>query len=147
MKYAHTNIITSNWKRLAEFYIQVFDCQVVPPERNQSGKWLERGTRVPNAKLQGVHLRLPGYGETGPTLEIYEYGIVKKNLPTIANRQGFGHIAFEVGNVIETLQNLVRYGGTQWGEVISKEIPGRGLLEFTYAKDPDGNLIEIQNWK
>ena len=73
MKYVHTNIISKDWRKLADFYTTVFECVIVPPERNQSGDWLSKGTGVPNAHLRGAHLRLPGYGENGPTLEIYQY--------------------------------------------------------------------------
>jgi predicted enzyme related to lactoylglutathione lyase len=29
MKYAHTNIIARDWEKLAQFYIDVFDCEIV----------------------------------------------------------------------------------------------------------------------
>ena len=34
MKFVHTNIITDNWRKLADFYIKVFDCKPVLPERD-----------------------------------------------------------------------------------------------------------------
>ncbi|MFN8397483.1 MAG: hypothetical protein U0176_22865 [Bacteroidia bacterium] len=43
IKFAHTNIITDDWKRLADFYIQVFGCKPVGPERGLKGEWLEKG--------------------------------------------------------------------------------------------------------
>jgi hypothetical protein len=73
MRYAHTNIVTTDWKRLAEFYIQVFGCTVKPPERNLSGDWLDNATGLTNARLQGIHLVLPGHGNNGPTLEMFTY--------------------------------------------------------------------------
>ena len=72
MRFAHTNIISNNWKELVDFYIKVFQCVLVPPVRKQSGKWLEEGTGVVGAKLEGAHLLMPGYGVNGPTLEIYQ---------------------------------------------------------------------------
>jgi hypothetical protein len=62
IKFAHTNIISANWESLVQFYAKVFGCIPVPPQRNQSGLWLEKGTGVKNAQLKGMHLRLPGYG-------------------------------------------------------------------------------------
>ncbi|NVO10340.1 MAG: VOC family protein [Bacteroidales bacterium] len=147
-KYAHTNIISENWESLTKFYIEVFDCKPVPPQRNQSGEWLEKGTGVKNASLKGMHLRLPGHGESGPTLEIYSYGnmIEKPEIPA-ANRKGFGHLAFEVDNVEETLGKMLKFGGSKLGEIVVKEVEGVGTITFTYATDPEGNIIEIQNWK
>lgn len=67
-RYVHTNLIAHDWRRLADFYEEHFGCVPVPPERNYSGSTLETGTGVPGATLQGVHLRLPGHGDRGPTL-------------------------------------------------------------------------------
>ncbi len=145
MKYAHTNIITKDWRKLSEFYINVFECIIIPPERDQSGEWLELGTGVKNAHLRGVHLLLPGF-ENGPTLEIYEYDEVLGNLEPAANRLGYGHIAFEVENVQEIVNKISQYGGRTTNKIISREISGKGNITFTYAQDPDGNLIEIQSW-
>jgi hypothetical protein len=71
MRFAHTNIAARNWKKLSDFYIHVFDCNVKPPERSLSGKWLDRATGLSNAELEGVHLLLPGHGDNGPTLEYF----------------------------------------------------------------------------
>ncbi|MEL7121284.1 MAG: VOC family protein [Bacteroidota bacterium] len=147
MKYVHTNIITSNWKRLAQFYIDVFECQVVPPQRKQVGEWLERGTAVLNAALEGVHLRLPGYQENGPTLEIYQYHEIIPQSKAVANREGFGHLAFEVEDVQAILDKMIQHGGSAHGEVSEAYVEGKGKITFTYAKDPDGNLIELQSWE
>lgn len=146
MKYVHTNIIARDWRRLAEFYTQVFSCEFIPPQRDQAGDWLSRGTGVSDASLEGVHLRLPGHGADGPTLEIYQYGHLKDRLPTVPNRIGFGHIAFEVEDVAETVAKMLAHGGYVFGEVVEREIAGKGKITFTYAKDPEGNLVELQKW-
>jgi len=131
MKYVHTNIISEDWKTLAEFYINVFDCQPVPPVRNQKGDF---------------HLLLPGWGANGPTLEIYSYNKMAEKLPTTPNRKGYGHLAFEVDNVADVLQKLLQYGGSKQGAISGKKVAGVGYITYTYAKDPEGNIIEIQNW-
>ena len=110
MKFAHTNIVSTNWKDLADFYIKTFACRMVPPIRKQAGKWLEQGTGLKDAKLEGVHLLLPGYGKDGPTLEIYQYQNIEKQASASPNKRGFGHIAFQVENVAIVLQNLIRNG-------------------------------------
>lgn len=146
MKFAHTNIVTSDWKRLVKFYCDVFSCVPIPPERKQSGPWLERGTGVQNAELQGMHLLLPGYGNNGPTLEIYQYNYIERNSAATANRQGFGHIAFEVDDVQATRIAIIDHGGSSIGEMTERNIEGAGRLTFVYMADPDGNILEIQHW-
>ena len=100
---------------LVDFYIETFGCRIVPPVRNQSGNWLEQGTGVKNAQLEGAHLLLPGYGEKGPTLEIYQYAHVEAQEPVPANKRGFSHIAFEVEDVEEMLRSLLTNGGESNG--------------------------------
>jgi len=143
-RFAHTNIIASDWRRLAEFYQRVFDCELVPPERNQAGRWLEDGTGVRGAALQGVHLRLPGHGTSGPTLEIYSYREMEEKPPAVPNRKGYGHIAFAVDDVKTTLERIIDFGGRVLGKVVSVDVPTAGNITFTYAADPEDNIIELQ---
>lgn len=147
MRYVHTNIISNDWKRLADFYVKVFQCELVPPIRNQSGEWLSKGTGVQNAKLQGAHLLLPGYGKSGPTLEIYQYQKIEDQDIINPNTKGFGHIAFEVNDVEKVVLELEKYGGERFGAISSRIIDDVGKITFVYARDPDGNLIELQNWE
>jgi hypothetical protein len=78
-RYVHTNLIARNWRALANFYQTVFGCAEVPPERDYSGPVFEAGTGVPGAKLQNVHLRLPGYGDEGPTLQQFLIPALSRN--------------------------------------------------------------------
>lgn len=146
MKYVHTNIVTTDWKSLSDFYIKTFQCSIVPPIRNQKGEWLDKGTGVQHAHLSGVHLRLPGYGDSGPTLEIYQYAEIDQMREIDPNTRGFGHIAFEVDNVQHVADAVVKNGGRLNGEVTIRKIDGVGEITFVYARDPDGNIIELQHW-
>jgi len=147
MKYVHTNIITKDWKKLSDFYIKVFDCKIMPPVRKQEGEWLSQGTGVTKASLEGAHLLLPGYGENGPTLEIYQYAKIKNQTAVSPNQRGFGHIAFEVESVASMVEKIIEHGGSKNGVITSRNIEGVGVISFIYVRDPDGNLIELQNWK
>ena len=145
-RYAHTNIIASDWRRLVQFYTDVFGCEFVPPERNQSGAWLEEGTGVKDAALEGRHLRLPGHGNDGPTLEIYSYKVSETKPEARANRQGFGHIAFEVSEVERFVDLALAHGAKKLGAIVKREVTGIGELTFTYIKDPEDNIVELQSW-
>ena len=46
MKYIHANLIANEWKKLAKFYIDVFNCTPVYPERDLEGEWIERMTGI-----------------------------------------------------------------------------------------------------
>ena len=146
IRYAHTNIVAHDWRRLSSFYINVFNCKEKPPIRNLSGYWLDVLTGIPNARIHGIHLLLPGFGIDGPTLEIFQYNDNIKDNKNI-NKEGFGHIAFSVEDVEESLQKVIKNGGSTVGEIIKTEIEGVGKIHVVYAKDPENNVIEIQKWE
>lgn len=145
-RFAHTNIVAKDWRKLAEFYEQVFGCTPVPPERDLSGRWLEDATGVPNAHIRGIHLRLPGHGPEGPTLEIFQYDQEEARSPSAVNRPGFAHIAFAVDDVKAALEDVTMAGGGAIGNVVSLFVAGVGTVTIVYATDPEGNVIELQAW-
>src|SRR5437879_12536098 len=110
-KYVHTNVVARDWKRLVRFYSEVFGCKPHCPERDMSGAWLDSVTSLRNAHLTGVHLRLPGYGEDGPTLEIFGYDeLVDRGMPA-ANQCGFAPIDVAVDGVDQAREALIADGG------------------------------------
>jgi len=144
MRYVHTNLVARDWKRLAAFYVEVFGCVPVPPERDLSGGWLNRATGIEGAHIWGMHLRLPGCGDNGPTLEVFQYEQETDADTPAPNRPGLGHLAFEVEDVKATRKKVLALGGGSVGEVVKVGIQGVGGLEFAYLTDPEGNIIEVQ---
>jgi predicted enzyme related to lactoylglutathione lyase len=145
-RYAHTNLVARDWRALAHFYEEVFGCEPVPPERDFAGPDLEAGTGVPGARLRGVHLRLPGCGEDGPTLEIFNYSILADSTPPVVNRPGFGHIAFVVEDVTTAREAVLAAGGRSVGEVVALKVETGPKVTWCYVTDPEGNVIELQSW-
>lgn len=145
-RFAHTNIVARDWRALARFYEDLFGCVPLPPERDLSGRWLEEATRVPNAHIRGIHLRLPGHGPEGPTLEIFQYNLEEERAASAVNRPGFAHIAFVVESVESALEEVQAAGGGAIGEIASLPVPGAGTVTVVYATDPEGNIIELQKW-
>jgi catechol 2,3-dioxygenase-like lactoylglutathione lyase family enzyme len=145
-KYVHTNLIAKNWRSLADFYSRVFGCVVIPPERNLKGEALEKGTGIPGAQLQGVHLSLPGYAEGGPTLEIYTYTEMAEEGTRAVNRPGYGHIAFLVEDVTRARVFILAAGGSTLGEVVTTQVGSDRQITWCYMADPEGNGIELQSW-
>ena len=146
-KYTHTNLIAKDWKRLSAFYQEMFGCIPVPPERDLSGEWIDKATGLNGTHITGEHLLLPGYGESGPTLEIFHYDNMPEHPDVAANTPGFSHIAFAVDDVPATARAIVERGGSGVGELTERDYPGVGFLTFQYVTDPEGNIVEIQNWK
>jgi predicted enzyme related to lactoylglutathione lyase len=65
----------------------------------------------------------------------------------VANQEGFSHIAFEVEDIPTLLKKIRKCGGGTVGKITSHKIEGVGYLTFVYSTDPEGNIIELQNWK
>ena len=146
MRYAHTNLIAKDWRSLSGFYQKVFNCKPIGHQRDLSGKWIDDITGIKNVHIVGEHLLLPGYEEGGPTLEIFSYDNPVDNEKQI-NAQGFSHIAFEVQNIENTVDIVIKEGGAVLGEIISKDYGKMGIGTFVYVKDIEGNIIELQSWK
>lgn len=145
-RFVHTNIVAHDWRRLSAFYQQVFGCVSVSPERHLTGREIEAATGVPGAEIDGVHLRLPGYGEGGPTLEIFQYNQEASGQRPTINRPGFAHIAFAVDEVQAARDAVIAAGGGTVGELVSLDVPDAGRVTFYYVHDPEGNFIELQKW-
>lgn len=146
IKFVHVNIISKDWRKLADFYTRVFECKPLWPERNLNGKWLDQATSLKNANIEGIHLRLPGFEERSPTLEIFQYKENKASHEKSVNTEGIGHLAFRVDDVEKIINKILENGGKQIGEITTKEIKDVGTITFAYTSDPEGNIIEIQNW-
>lgn len=145
-RYVHTNLVARDWRALSRFYQEVFGCVPVPPVRDYAGAALEAGTGVPGARLQGEHLRLPGWGDDGPTLEIFHYSVLADRPATAVNRPGFGHIAFTVDDVAAAREIVLQAGGSVVGDVVSLTTAAGDTVTWCYVADPEGNAIELQAW-
>jgi len=146
IRYAHTNLIAKDWKKLTAFYETVFECIPLPPNRDLSGEWLDKATGLENANIRGIHLRMPGYEENGPTLEIFEYGEMPERPQINTNTPGFSHIAFAVDDVRAFAEKVIAQGGSFVGDLTERHIESVGDLVFQYVADPEGNIIELQSW-
>jgi predicted enzyme related to lactoylglutathione lyase len=145
-RFGHVNLIAADWRSLADFYQRVFGCVFVPPERDLSGPVLEAGTGVPGATIRGAHLRLPGLGGDGPTLEIFQYGTEPERPPTAINRPGIGHLAFAVPDVTAAREIVLAEGGGVIGDVVTTGTSDGRRVTWTYLTDPEGNILELQAW-
>lgn len=145
--FGHVNVVAHDWRRLAQFYEQVFGCVPVPPERDYRGADLDRGTGLRDAHLTGAHLRLPGRGPDGPTLEIYSYDqLAEGGDRARANRLGWGHLAFAVDDVGLAREAVLSSGGGVVGEVVTLRTADGRRVTWCYVTDPEGNAVELQSW-
>lgn len=131
---------------MADFYVRIFDCKLVSSERNNTGPNFDALTGLSGGQARGQHLLLPGHGEHGPTLEIFQFEPCASNEPRLLNRPGFAHLAFEVEDVATKREQILAEGGSDLGQLVTLDIPGAGRLTLIYMRDPEGNIIELQRW-
>lgn len=146
VRYAHTNLVANDWRRLVDFYVRIFNCVPVSSERDHGGPQFDALTARPGIKARGQHLRLPGHGERGPTLEIFQFEPHEADLPRELTRPGLAHLAFEVPNVEAKRAQVLDAGGRDLGKLVTIDIPGAGRLTLIYMHDPEGNIVELQRW-
>jgi catechol 2,3-dioxygenase-like lactoylglutathione lyase family enzyme len=145
-RFGHVNVTSTDWRRLAAFYVDVFGCEPVPPERDIRGEVLDAATGLTDAHLTGAHLRLPGLGDSGPTIEIFTYDILEAHTGPSVARPGWGHVAFQVPDVPAAVDAVVARGGGRVGDVVTTHTADGRSVTWCYATDPDGNILELQAW-
>lgn len=145
-RFGHVNVTAADWRRLATFYGEVFGCELVPPERDIRSDDLDRATGISGAHLTGAHLRLPGHGSDGPTIEIFQYEAVEPARAPRVDRAGWGHVAFQVPDVPAALAAVLAAGGGKVGDIITTTTTTGRRVTWCYATDPDGNIVELQAW-
>lgn len=144
IRFGHVNLVARDWRGLARFYCTYLGCALLAPERDLHGPLIDAGVGVAAAHIQGVHLRLPGGGDDGPTLEIYRYDPLI-DIPASVRRAGFGHIAFQVDDISATRDAILAGGGAAIGEIVTTTAGAR-RVSWCYVADPEGNAIELQTW-
>jgi catechol 2,3-dioxygenase-like lactoylglutathione lyase family enzyme len=136
--FSHCGITVSNFNRAVKFYWEVFGCPLVgvadtPPDRVRS--FFRVPADFPACKIGWV--RVPG----GGVLEIFEFKPHRPPEPVPWNRVGLTHISFNVKDTRKWYDYLVRNGVECLGQ---PERSPRGHT-FFFARDFDGNLIEIMD--
>jgi len=148
IKYRHTCIVTEDWKKLSGFYQNVFGCIPVDLEIDLKGEWFDKLTDLEDAHAAGERLLLPGHSMDGPYLDIVSYDdMVVNEVNKINSQIGYAHLCFEVDDVEATYEVLKAEGGSANGKVVTQYYPELDkTAHLVYAKDPDGNSVEILAW-
>ena len=136
--FSHVGITVSNFNAAVKFYWDIFRCPLVGVADQPSDRVREFfgiDADAPTCKVGWIHV--PG----GGVLEIFEFDPQKLSVDVPWNRVGVPHISFNVRNTKKWYDYLV----TKGVECVSKpERSPRGHM-FFFAKDMDGNLIELMD--
>jgi glyoxylase I family protein len=136
--FSHVGITVSDFNKAVRFYWDVFGCPLVgvadaPPDRVRSFFGVDGA--LPGCKIGWI--RVPG----GAVLEIFEFQPQQPPIEVPWNRVGLTHISFDVRN----LQRWHDYLTSKGVECVSRPERSPRGHSFFFAKDFDGNLIELMD--
>ncbi len=60
IRYVHTCLIARDWKKLAQFYIDVFGCEPVGNERDLKGDWIDKITGIKKCSYKRCSFEVTG---------------------------------------------------------------------------------------
>jgi len=147
----HTHILTGDIERSVHFYVDVLGFTQASPVRDMpTNPRMDQLLGFKNAHYKVTLLNMPGgpsYGTHVPQIEIWEVhdanpldkSIYEK--PT-GNFQGKGYNAYRVKDLASILPKL-KAAGIRF---VSDPVLRDGAPAAIYVVDPDGQLIELDNW-
>lgn len=140
-KINHINVVVSDLDEAKSFFIQLGF--TVGDESDLSGEWISSIVGLPNVMARYATLKLPG---TETNLELIEYASPPSERdPDMgkANQIGFRHIAFEVENIDEIVQDLKDKDIKFISSIHTYPKTGKRLVYFW---GPDGILLELAQY-
>ena len=141
MRLLHVSLTARNADDLSAFYKGVFGFVEKRAPKRLSGEAVSRGNGLPENDIYSIWLTLPA--DSGPFLEIMEYADTAHRSRPAVNDPGYGHIAFEVCDLNETIEQVLRFGGALQGQITNFGTKERPHL-IVYARDNEGNILELE---
>jgi catechol 2,3-dioxygenase-like lactoylglutathione lyase family enzyme len=133
----HTSISTGNIDRLIAFYGDLLGGKVVV-DVELEGPDIEAVTALRGVKTRAVMVQFNNLH-----IELFEYA-APKAAPNVPNRpvnnHGLTHICFDVTDVHGEYERLLAAGV----EFHTPPVDLGPTVTTTYARDPDGNVVEFQ---
>jgi catechol 2,3-dioxygenase-like lactoylglutathione lyase family enzyme len=153
----HTHILTGDIERSVHFYVDVLGFTQASPVRDMpTNPRMDQLLGFKSAHYKVTLLNMPGgpsYGTHVPQIEIWEVhdansldkaDLLDKSIydkPT-GNFQGKGYNAYRVKDLASILPKL-KAAGIRF---VSDPVLRDGVPAAIYVVDPDGQLIELDNW-
>ena len=111
----HVNIVVEDLHRMKEFYENVFGMEVYR-QAQISGSWIDAVTGLKDVVADVVFLHMA----SGSNLELIHYRRPSGERPdmlAMPNTKGLRHIAFEIGDMQSTLNDIRKFGVDVLGDM------------------------------
>ena len=125
-------------EKATQFYCDVFELEVIGQFEMDTAKqdWVHNVTGLED--VSGIAAQLKG---KNGFIELFQFNrptlILNDEKPTAA-QLGFAHIAFQVSDIHQVYQRLVKAGGSAHGP---PSPVGKAIA--LYCRDPFGNIVEL----
>lgn len=146
----HINLVVRDLPRMIDFYESHLGLAVTR-RATISGEWIDRVVGLKEVVADVVYLDFPA----GPRIELICYRRPVGDRPAgvgAANAQGIGHIAFRIED-IDSLVNRLKAAGIQFLSDV-QNVPDAQVTyangvrkRLVYFRDPEGNLLELCEYK
>lgn len=138
----HAAICTPDLDRLASFYTDVVGFEPV-----MSTAWRDRPVIDHIIGLRGSAARQVMLRAGSAFLELFQYespeGRAAPDSPSPADH-GYTHICLDVVDIDQEYARLSASGMTFHAPPPSRDELGGGAIRAIYGRDPDGNIVELQ---
>jgi len=139
----HVAIATGDIDRLVAFYRDIIGMTVM-----RESQWAAGSDRIDAiVGLKGSSARTVTLGVGNAYLELFEYA-TPAGAPQDPNRpvadHGYTHFCLDVVGIDAEYERLVAAGMRFHCAPPQASTIGRGGLRSTYGRDPDGNVVELQ---
>lgn len=138
----HVALSTPDLDRLVAFYTDVIGFTPAFETRWHDKEVIDRIVALPGSAARSAMLR-----SGNAFLEIFEYSAPVGALADPgrgANDHGYTHFCLDVVDIDAEYERLCAAGMTFHCPPPPTDELGGGLLRATYGRDPDGNIIELQ---
>lgn len=140
MRFDQVKLAAQDIELMSRFYEEALGCRLIAPIAGFADEGLSAGIGAPGAQVRMAWLSFPGSSDGAPLLELYQLVDWSGEWPY---RSGQGHLAFEVEDVGSAVERVVDAGGSLLGEIVDWEAPSGKMARFVFARDPEGNIIDL----
>lgn len=141
-EFLHIGMTVSNFERTADFYTRYFGFQTTldsrfKPEFFEAYKSLYHLPEGTGCRFG--FLKSPD----GAVIEIFQFSTQKPHEAAVWNTPGYHHICLKVPDIKQICQRMKMDGVRFFFEPSARGMHGEDKY-WVFLKDPDGNMIELQ---
>lgn len=149
MQVDHINLVVKDLERNVAFYRDILGFEVTMRALLR-GEWIETIAGLPGVVADCVYLQPPG---PGPRIELLQYQSPLSPDPArqTPNTLGLRHVAFRVDD-LDAAYNRLKSLGVEFVSppvAVPEEVVrhGSGRKRLCYFHDPEGNILELAEFK